>query len=302
MRDGYCHARKFRNTPQPPAPLVTLCVCTHYDPEDKYYTGHAEIVRMSWESMMAGLGQYKRNVETSLWCNGNSAEYREFCRSLHPTTFIEQTINIGPHYARKYQTEMARSPIVMIADDDVLYSRDWLERQMEILETYPNVGLVAGSPQHHAFKFDGAVDGTWEWARKEPHAKTWIGRDLIPYEWTQDWSVSLGGKPDSYKNSPALAHDQMLIEYKGVKAWAHGHHLQFLARRDVILPHFALPKTIIDLDHFNIRIGQAGLYQFCTFKRTVVHIGNRVDDSVKRIAETWRRGPEPAPIIPGVND
>jgi glycosyltransferase involved in cell wall biosynthesis len=300
MRQGYCNARLKRNTPQPPAPLITLCICTHSDPQDKYYRGHEQILKLSWDSMMEGTRKHRHDIETSLWCNGGAPEYRAFCRSLNPTTYIE-TINVGPHYARKYQTEMARGQIVMIADDDVLYSPDWLERQLEILDTYPNVGLVSGSPQHHAFAPDGSCEPTWEWARKEPRVRKWIGRDLIPEQWTQDWAVSIGAKPDAYKGSPAIAFDQMLLEYKGVKAWAHGHHLQFLARRDVILPHFTLPKTIIDLDNFNIRIGQAGLYQFCTFKRTAVHIGNVIDESIQRIAAAWKRA-EPEPIIRGVND
>ena len=61
----------------------------------------------------------------------------------------------------------------------------------------------------------------------------------------------------------------------------------FLAYRDTITPHLIDGANIGEYNDFNGRVGRAGLLQLTTQTRTAVHIGNLVDESVRRIYADW---------------
>ena len=57
----------------------------------------------------------------------------------------------------------APGEIIAYADSDVLFSPNWLKRSVEILETYPNVGMVTARPFRTPPEFYSA---TLDWARE----------------------------------------------------------------------------------------------------------------------------------------
>jgi glycosyltransferase involved in cell wall biosynthesis len=262
-------------TPVPDAPDFSLAVVTHYT-SHAWHAHRMDVVRASIASMLAGTGG--RSCELLIWDNESTVAFRDMLHRFYPAVLVE-SINIGAHNARRQLCHMARGKVICITDDDVLFSPNWLTKQLEVLTTYPNVGIVAGSPQRSAFS--GGVEPSFAFANA-PGVQSWRGK-LIPAEWERDWAVSVGADPDTY----TCPLDDLLLEYRGVKAWAHGHHMQMLCYRDVIEPFLVPNEYLLNLNKFNVHVGEAGLLQLTTHERTAVHIGNVIDPTIERIAREW---------------
>jgi len=281
MRDG--RNPNHYGKPCPPAPDVSLCVVTHCPAEVGYHAQHTDVVNLCIDSMIAGA--HGHNTELIIWDNGSVPEFRNMLRERYTfpvTTFIESP-NIGPHNARRALCAIARGKYINLSDDDILYSRDWLSKQMEIIQTYPNVAVVSGSPINIEFRRN------WKPAHKFAHenksaVKKVTGFGLIPEQWETDWCYSIGKKPEGHKPTQ----QETYLEYNGVKAWAQAHHMQMLCPREIIAPFMKPTRNLVDFWDIANEISEAGYLQLSTFDRTALHIGNVIDESIERIMTEWQ--------------
>lgn len=263
----------------PDAPDISLTVHTHYDPTYPYYREHIDITRACIASMVSGAAGYK--TELIIWDNGSPPEFRAMLREFSPDWLIEAP-NIGPHNARRSLAAIARGKYINLSDDDILYRPGWLREMMAVMTTYPNAAVVSGSPMNCEFVRDFTPDH--EFAKRTPGVKKQTGQQLIPLEWERDFCASVGLDFAKYKPS----WNQTWLEYQGVKAWAMGHHMQMLCPRSVIAPFLLPTKELIEFWDIAKRISQAGHLQLTTFDRTAVHIGNRIDQTIRDIARDWK--------------
>lgn len=261
MRTSYSPTRG-RKTPLPPRPLISLCIVTHYEKID-WYKELPEVTKLSMDSMLAGA----RDYELIIWDNGSPQEYIDILEGYKPDILI-RSYNVGNWNARRAMLKMARADIVNLADCDLLYSTDWMDKQVKILKTYPNVGLVHGSPN----KVTDRDLITQEWAIKNGGVA-----ELIPQDWEDDYCISrhmFGGRLDG---------DACLVKYKDVSAWVCSRDMQIVCYRDTIEPFYAhQSENIFDRSGLCRRIGESGLYMFSTQDRTAIHIGNRIDDTIRK--------------------
>ena len=80
----------------------------------------------------------------------------------------------------------APGEIIAYTDADVLFSPNWLARSVEILKTFPNVGMVTARPFRTQPEF---YESTLKWARD--NAKLKEGQ-FIPWETFLEFNLSLG--------------------------------------------------------------------------------------------------------------
>jgi hypothetical protein len=262
--------------PLPPAPKISLCVVTHYTGND-YHAGRMEITDLCMRSMMAGMGA---DVELIIWDNGSAPQYREMLRWHEPTIMIE-SVNVGPHMARRALCHIARGELINLSDDDILYHPDWLAKMLAIYRTFPNVAVVSGSPINIEFRRNWQP--AHDWAAKTPGVKVTTGRDLIPQDWERDWAFSIG----IASGRSAKTQDETLLEYRGVKAFAQAHHMQMFGPREILAPFMRPVNYLVDFWDIANEISKAGYLQLTTAERTAVHIGNVIDESVYKIAKQW---------------
>lgn len=263
-RTGF-NPNKF-NAPLPLAPDITLAIVTHYT-EHNYHRQRINVVRRCIETMEAGVKG--TNYELLIWDNGSTKEFRDMLREYEPTVLVEAG-NLGLDFAKLRLCQIARAPVFCYSDDDIEYTPDWYERHVEILDTYPNVGLVSGSPQRVHFRW--SIQSNLKFAQRAD-VKLTTGR-LIPNEYEREYARGIGYPVDEHMQKTGKEID-FLLEHKDIKAWAHGHHMQFVAWRKSILPFLADGgKLLADQRPFDAAIDQAGLLRLTTFKRTARHIGN----------------------------
>lgn len=267
-------------TKLPAPPDVTLGVVTHVS-NDPYYEGRIEILRLCLDSMLRSV--LGINYELIIWDNGSTELWREKLAEYNPTVLVKSP-NIGIGNAQISLAYIARGRILCITDDDVLFHPKWFAKQLKILKTYPKVGIVSGTPQRVAFRI--AVSSNLEWGKKNNTLKSYRG---IPDEWEKDFCISTSRYYEAHAKATANELDY-LLKYKGVKAWAHGHHMQFMGYANIIRGHIVARRDEVyvgDGRQINYSIDQAGLLNLTTFDRTAVHIGNVIDPSVKRIMKEW---------------
>lgn len=269
----------LHNTPIPPAPEVSLAVVTHCPSGDAWYAQHPDVVKMCLDSMLAGVDGIK--YELLIWDDSSTPEFRQMLKSYSPDVYIEG-VNTGAVNARRALGYIARAPILCLTDDDILFSHDWLRQQLELLTTYPNVGLVSGCPHHVAFDIRKAREETIAWALNEPECRVWNGTILTPEQWEDDFCISINRLPGHYEDRGDISLEDWLLEYKGVKAWAHGHHMQFLAYAETIRPYLIPNGFMLQYDYINSRVADDGYLELTTFDRTCHHIGNVIDETVLR--------------------
>ncbi len=275
MRSGLNPYKKAKEIPA--APDVSLCVVTHFT-DDAYHANRAEIVLLCVSSMLRGM--VGKSYELLIWDNGSTPEFISMLQGLHPTMLV-QSQNIGLHNAQYALAGLARGKVISMCDDDILFAPDWFDQQYKVLTTYPKVGVVSGSPQRTAFRW--AVSANAKFVKSNPSAKREIGR-LIPDQWERDYCLSVERNIEQHFATTALEQDT-LIEYKGLKAWGHGHHMQFMGYRETVKKYlFQTPYYLADGRNFNIDLDAAGFLNLTTFERTAVHIGNVIDENIREIA------------------
>ncbi len=278
----------------PAAPDVSLCVVTHYT-DDPYHKDRIGVIEMCLNSMVSGMGA--RKFELLIWDNGSSSRLLNSLRFSGEKTMLIESQNIGVHNAQHALAGLARGKVICMCDDDILFAPDWFEQQYKILTTYPHVGVVSGSPQRTAFRW--ATRANIHFTESYVGAKLQTGR-LIPEKWEADYCLSVQRDIAQHMTTTALEQDA-LVEYKGVKAWAHGHHMQFMGYRDVVKKFlFQTPLYLADVRKHNRDLDAAGYLNLTTFERTAVHIGNVIDENIREIARVMGHEVQDGRNIPKV--
>lgn len=272
----------------PPVPYLSIGVVTMAD-GSKYHEQRREIVNLCITSMLEELPLPKYSYELVIWHNTTSntpKDYGDFLRSFNPARYIESE-NVGPHNARMAMAQIMRGQLICFTDDDILFHPDWYKLQTEILDTYPRVGSVSGSPQRTAFRW--ATSSNIRFAETTPGATIKTGR-YIPDIYERDFCASVG-RPYLGHAAATMAENDILLEYKGVKAWGHGHHMQQLGPADTIRGCQFCTENLLDNGKlYNEWIDRQGLMNLTTYRRTAVHIGNVLDARILEIQNEWKHG------------
>lgn len=254
---------------------IVASVITHLPNEEGYHSHRLEVIKMSLESLLASTS-IKPHI--LIWDNGSCNALTDWLREEYKPDTLILSHNIGKSSARSFIANMLpNDTILAIADDDILYYPGWLTKQIELLKHFPNVGSITGNPIRTAFRW--GCNNTMDWCRK--NGKLLEGR-YIPDRYEYDFCVSIGRDYMQHAIDTKFEKDFKVI-YKGLEAYTHSHHCQFVCYADTIkqfckITDEALPEE----KSFDIAIDLAGYLRLCTTTRYTRHIGNFVDESIQK--------------------
>ncbi len=175
MRKGQNPAKFVKNVARPER--ITVALLNYIPFLSGFYTETLDVLKVCLESMRKEAGL---PFDLMIFDNGSCAEVRDFLVKEKEEGRIQYLIlaekNMGKGGAWNVMLAGAPGEVIAYTDSDVLFSPKWLSRSVEILETFPNVGMVTARPFRTPPEF---IESTLKWARD--NAKLEEGQ-FIPWE------------------------------------------------------------------------------------------------------------------------
>jgi glycosyltransferase involved in cell wall biosynthesis len=268
MRRGQNPA-KFVSTVARPE-RITAAVLTYIPFQSGYFAQALDVLRACLDSMRneAGLP-----FDTMVFDNGSCSEVREYLVAEMEAGRIQYLLlsrqNVGKGGAWNQIIGGAPGELIAYCDSDVLFSPGWLKRSVEVLEMYPNTGMVTARPFRTPPEFYTA---TLAWAEREAEVREGT---FIPWATFLEFNLSLGQTEEENRQVYAETTDWK-ISYKGVTALAGGSHWQFVGRKSTLqrfLP-FEMGKPMGEVRQLDRRVNDAGLLRLMLPEPHAMNLSN----------------------------
>jgi glycosyltransferase involved in cell wall biosynthesis len=268
MRKGQNPAKSAKSVAIPER--ITVALLNYIPFLSGFYAETLEVLKVSLESMRRDAGL---PFDLMVFDNGSCEEVREFLVNEKEEGRIQYLIlsekNMGKGGAWNVMLAGAPGEIIAYTDADVLFSPKWLSRSVEILETFPNVGMVTARPFRTPPEF---YESTLKWARENA---TLEDGQFIPWETFLEFNLSLGQTEEENKKVYAETRDWRIV-YKGLTAMAGASHWQFTAYKSTLqqfLP-FDMDKPMGQVRQLDKRINDAGLLRLMVSDPLAMNMSN----------------------------
>ena len=268
MRKGQNPAKFVKDVARPER--ITVALLNYIPFLSGFYAETLEVLKVCLDSMHKDAGL---PFDLMVFDNGSCPEVRDFLVHEKEEGRIQYLIlaekNMGKGGAWNVMLAGAPGEIIAYTDSDVLFSPKWLSRSVEILETFPNVGMVTARPFRTPPEF---IESTLKWARE--NTKLEEGQ-FIPWETFLEFNLSLGQTEEENKRVYTETRDWRLV-YKGVTAMAGASHWQFTSYKSTLqqfLP-FDMDKPMGQVRQLDKRMNDSGLLRLMVSDPLAMNLSN----------------------------
>ena len=271
MRKGQNPAKFVNQVPK--AERITVAVLNYIPFVSGFYAEALDVLKVSLESMRNEPGL---PFDLLLFDNGSCPEVRDFLVAEKDAGRIQYLLlsekNMGKGGAWNVILAGAPGEIIAYADSDILYYPNWLSRSVELLETFPNVGMVTGRPFRTNPDFHTS---TQAWAQENATIEE---GQFIPWETFWEFNRSLG--QDEAENRKIYSESRdWKISYQGKTAFVGASHWQFVAYKSTLaqfLP-FEMDKPMGQVKQLDMRMNERGLLRLMLPDPLTMNLSNTVD-------------------------
>lgn len=265
---------------------VTAAMMTYIPNLEGYFTHRLDMLKLSLESLIHTASDH---VDIFILNNGGCEEVRDYLDLQLEGGRIDYLIhsrqNLGVIGGLKILFNAAPGEVIAYCDDDVLYYPGWLDAHLDILDSYPDVGMVSGAPV--GYSSEHAISAVENFIGGNPPGLSVVEKPRVD-EWEQSWAISTGRSVTEHlaaiRKTPNIH-----ITYEGVEAVQSAKHFQFVTLKEIICKAFSpdwsgsLMDGLVALDE---TVDQMGYLRLSTPIRYARHLGNTISDEVKAEAES----------------
>jgi hypothetical protein len=257
---------------------VTVCVLTFVPEQVGYFARRFDVMKLCLHSLLENTD---KPYDLLVLDNGSCGEVVEYLRRLRDQGAITYLIlcsrNIGINGGQRIMFNAAPGEVIAYSQDDVCFDPGWLPASLEILDTFPRVGLVSGIAVREQFRYGNRYLPAY--LSDYPEISVKRGH-FIPDAWETEFHESLGRDGTSWANDTRAAYEDIVLEHRGVKAYSTAVHFQYTARKPIALEGLGTSwdrRLMIGPDlEMDERIDGLGYARLSTFQRFVRHMGNAV--------------------------
>jgi glycosyltransferase involved in cell wall biosynthesis len=252
---------------------VTVALLTHIPATEGYHAASLDVLKVCLDSLW---NHTRPPFDLLVLDNASGAETIAYLQEQFQKGRIHYLLlsgwNLGVGGAWDVILPACPGEILAYSDSDVYFHPGWLEKGMELLEGFPNVGMVTCRPMRTSPELSTA---TVAWARSDSQARLTSGA-WIPWETFREHDVGLG-QPEQEVRARFDSTQDLRVEYRGLAALIGATHWQFLAYKNAlrrVLPlELSQPmgEAVRRLDQ---RLNDAGFLRLMTLEPLVRHLGN----------------------------
>lgn len=258
---------------------ITLAVLNYIPFQSGFYAETLDVLKWCLQSARTDPGL---PFDLMVFDNGSCAEVQDWLLSEQRAGRIQYLLlsnkNLGKGGAWNQIFGGAPGEIIAYADSDVLFYPGWLKASVDILETFPNVGMVTARPFRTR---EELITRTLEWAYNEPEAQVMEGQ-LLPWETFLEFNLSLGADEDEIRQKYMETCDYR-ITYRGKTVQAGASHWQFTARKEVLqkfLP-FQMDRPMGQVLRLDEAMNNAGYLRLMTAEPYAMNMSNTVPEHLR---------------------
>jgi glycosyltransferase involved in cell wall biosynthesis len=233
----------------------------------------------SLDVLKVTLGSLNKNTDMDydllVFDNGSCEEVQDYLLTEQRAGRIQYLMlsdkNLGKGGAWNQILAGAPGEIIAYADSDVQFLPGWLSRSVELLETYPNVGMVTSRP--FRTKPDYFSSGLI-WGENTPQVVVQSGQ-FIPWETFLEFNLSLGHEEKEIREIYESTED-VWLEYKGIRAVLGASHWQFVSYKSVLqqfLP-FEMSRPMGQVKQLDERLNAQGYLRLMVPDALVLNMSN----------------------------
>lgn len=281
MRIGQNPAKYLKEVAKPAR--ITVAVLNYLPFLSGFYAEGLEVLKVCLESIREGADL---PFDLLVFDNGSCEEARQYLLDEHQAGRIQFLIfsekNLGKGGAWNMILGGAPGEIIAYTDSDAYFYPGWLSRSVQILETYPNVGMVTARPFRTKEDF---YTSTVEWGQAAPEATVEQG-SFIPFDTFREFDLSLGQSEEEIKQHYETTSD-VRFTYQGVPAIAGASHWQFVAYKSVLqqfLP-FSMDRPMGQVRQLDQRMNEAGFLRLMVTDPLVMNMSNTLRNAPGQAAK-----------------
>jgi glycosyltransferase involved in cell wall biosynthesis len=285
MRVGQNPAKFVKNVKKPER--ITVAVLTYVPFISGYYTEMLDVIKLCLDSLISNTDLPH---DLMVFDNGSCNEAQDYLRSLKETGQIQYLLlsdkNLGKGGAWNILLAGAPGEIIAYTDSDAYFFPGWLSRSVQLLETYPRVGMVTSRPfrQNEAWN-----TSTVKWAEKTRSVKIERGEFIA---WEDFWSFvrSLGNSEEQAREWYKTSQD-IRLTYKNTPAIVGSSHWQFTAWKKTLnefLP-FDMSRPMGQVRQLDERMNAAGYLRLMPTEMLAQNMSNRVPDEFRSRVKTVKK-------------
>jgi len=256
---------------------VTAAVLTYVPTDVGYFQDRFDVMRVCIESLIKNTNT---PIDLMVFDNASSPRVVDYLTRQYESGNIDYLMlssrNIGKINALQFLFKSAPGEVIAYCDDDVFHLPGWLERHLEVLDNYPNVGMVTGMYIKTQMKY--SIKSTLDFSSQRG-VKREEGA-LVEKDLEQHYIENMGRTWDQYRQEIDGLQD-IRLTYQGIQTFVSAGHHQFVGFKDRLLKampsqwHSQLMGQMRELD---AAIDNLGFLRLSTTPVTVRLLGNRINE------------------------